>query len=84
MANARPRGSAFVTETLTAPVLVIVISPGQGIGLITDAIAGDSPDVTRASRTCLWTVLSGKKLRRYAALSGTSSWFSHGLPDAFG
>ena len=41
MTNALPPGTKFVTETLTAPVPVIVISPGQGIGLIADPIADD-------------------------------------------
>jgi hypothetical protein len=37
--NALPPGTEFVTETLTASVLVIEVSPGQGIGLITDPVA---------------------------------------------
>ena len=39
--NALPPGTKFVTKTLTTPVPVIMISPGQGIGLIADPIADD-------------------------------------------
>jgi hypothetical protein len=36
-----PHGSKFVTKTFAASVPVIVISPGQGIGLVTDPITND-------------------------------------------
>ena len=67
MTNALPPGTKFVTETLTPPVPVIVIPPGQGIGLIADPIADDRLGLQEGVPDLLVDLVAGEeppKVRR--------------------
>ena len=61
MTNAIPPGTKFVTETLTPPVPLIVIAPGQGIGLIADPIADDRPGLQESVPYLLVDLVAGEE-----------------------